>query len=227
VKRDRHRGRGVVDAAADLGDQVTDDEPDRDPAGGGADELQARFAEGEAAADRGGDRDLVDDEGAGVVDQALALEDVDGAPRHPESAQDRARGDRVGRRDDRPQREGRGPGQVEDRVGQPADYGGGRQDQADRHQRDHPQVFAQRRQVGEEGVGVQQRRQEQEQDEVRVEVDLGDARDHPEDEPAEDEDDRVGHRAPVGDRVQQRDRDQQRRDEDLDLAHGRILPARL
>ena len=66
-------------------------------------------SEREAAADGGGHRDAVGDERGRVVDQALALDDVDDPPRHAEPAQDRRGGDRVGGGDDRAERERRRP----------------------------------------------------------------------------------------------------------------------
>ena len=67
---------------------------------------------------RGGERDVVGDQRGAVVDQALAFEHRHRAPRHAQPADDRGRRDRVGRRDDRPERERRRPRQaVDQRVG--------------------------------------------------------------------------------------------------------------
>ena len=80
-ERDRDLGRRVVDAAAHLADDVADGEPDRDAADHVDDEAPGRVPERERARDRGGDGGLVDDERDAVVDEALALDDRDDAPR--------------------------------------------------------------------------------------------------------------------------------------------------
>jgi hypothetical protein len=97
----------------------------------------------------------------------------------------------------------------------------GGQDEPDRRQRDDPRVLPQGAQVDEEGRGVQQRRQEDEQDEVGVELDMGDSRHQAQDEAAEDQRDRVGDLEPVGDRVEAGGRDEERRDDDLQIPHPR------
>ena len=112
------------------------------------------------------DRDLVGDQGGGVVDQALALEHVDHPPRRADAAHDRGGRDagRWARRSRRARRtsptaarSARGPTTATAAVVD--------QDEPDRVQRDDPRVGAQGAQVGEEGRRVQQRRQEDEQDE--------------------------------------------------------------
>jgi hypothetical protein len=216
---DRDLGRRVLGAAADRGDQVAGEQADRESAASGEEEAPAGLGGREAGPDRSDDRDLVDDQGAGVVDQALALEHVDDPARDPGAAQDRRRGDRVGRADDRAEGDRHRPGEVEGEVCDRADDDRGRQHQPDREQRDHPGVVAQGVEVGEESARVEQRRQEDQQHEVGVELDLRDPRHQAERQPAEHEDDRIRHLPPVGKRVQQRHRDQQSCDENLDLAH--------
>ena len=174
-QRDRQLGVDVVDALAHLGDHPADGEPDRDPAGHVAEELEHGVPRRDALADRGRHRDLVGDQRGGVVEQALALEHVDHPPRRADPPHDRRRRRRVGRRDDRAEDEGHRPGQADQLVRDDRDRRRRRQHEPDRRQRDDPRVRAQGAQVGEEGRGVEQRRQEDEQDEFRVELDVRDA----------------------------------------------------
>ena len=55
--------------------------------------------EGEQAGAHGGDREAVEDQGRGVIGEPLALQHDDQPARHAETAHDRQRRDRVGRRD--------------------------------------------------------------------------------------------------------------------------------
>ena len=83
-----------------------------------ADEREPGVPEREAAGHDRRHGEAVGDERRPVVDQALALDDRDEPPRNAEPARDRARGDRVGRRDDRAEHERRRPAHaVDHRVG--------------------------------------------------------------------------------------------------------------
>ena len=220
-ERDRHRGDRVADPAADLGDDVADGEPDRDPAGDRAEELEHRARGRDALPHGRRDRDLVGDQGRRVVDQALALEDVDDSPRRADALKDRCGRDRVRGRDDRPERERDRPRELDHLVGNDGD--GRRRDQhePDRVEGDRPRAVAQAAQVGEERGRVQQRRQEDQQHQVGVELDARDPRHQPEQQATEHERDRVRDPQPVGERVQPGGRDEQRRDDDLQVTHGR------
>ena len=107
-----------------------------------------------------------------------------------------------------------------------ADHGDGpdrHEHQADRRHRDRAQVAAQRAQVREEGGRVQQRRQEDQEHQIGLELDLRDARQQTEHQPAQHERDRIGDRQPARDHVQARDRHEQRRQDDLEILHGGIV----
>ena len=94
-----------------------------------------------------------------------------------EPAADLDRGQRVGRRDDRPERERRRPREpVDQRVRDDGDRAGGRDHEPDRQQRDRADVVAEVAQAREERRRVQQRRQEDHEHELRVELDLRDPR---------------------------------------------------
>ena len=108
-QRDRDLGRRVVDPAPDLGDQESDHQPDRDPAGGRSHELEPRVERREAPAHRGGHGHPVGHERGRVVHEALALDDVHEPARGADLAHDRRGGHRIGRRDDRAERKGQRP----------------------------------------------------------------------------------------------------------------------
>ena len=165
---DRDLGRRVVDATADLAHDVADRETDGDAADHVHDEAPGRTPERERARDRGGDGGLVDDERDAVVDEALALDDRDDAPRRADTSGDLGRRERVGRRDDRPERERAGPAEARRARARP------RRSppvvatvKPDREQRDRPQVRAQVAQAGEERRGVEKRRQDRDEHEIR------------------------------------------------------------
>ncbi len=222
-QRDRELRVDVVDPLADLSDHPPDGEADRDAARDVDEELDCGPAGRDALADRRRHRDLVGDEGARVVDEALALDDVDQAARSADPPHDCGRGDRVGRRDDRAERERDGPWQADHVVRDHRDHTGGHEDEPDRGHRDCAGVGPEAAEVGEERRGVQQWRQEDEQDEVGLELDVGNARDEAEDEAAEHERDRVRNVEPVGEGVQSGRGDEQRRDHDLEVVHASIL----
>jgi hypothetical protein len=74
-------------------------------------------------------------------------------------------------------------------------------------------------QVRNEGSDIEQWRQEHEQDQLGFELDLGHARDEPEDQPAEDQHDRVWDGDAARQSVEGGHRHQTRRDEELDALH--------
>ena len=127
----------------------------------------------------------------------------------PDALQDRGRRHRVGRRDDRAERERDRPRQPDHLVGDDGDRGRGDQHEPDRGQRDRPRAVAQAAQVGEERGRVQQRRQEDEQHQVGVERDLGDPRHQPEQQASDHQRDRIRDLEPVRERVQPRGRDEE------------------
>src|SRR6266540_2274218 len=135
-------------------------------------------------------------------------------------------GQRVGRRDDRPQRECRGPGQPGDqRVRDRRDGDHGHQDQHHRRQRDRPRVAAQVRRWREEGRPVQQRRQEQHQHQVGWQLHGRDPWHEPEQESAEDEQDRVRHPDHAGQDAQCPHCHHQDQQQELGILHAITSPA--
>jgi hypothetical protein len=217
--RDRDLHGRVVEPLADLRDHPPDREADGDPAGRAEHELQPGLRQRERAADRA-DRHAVDHQRSAVVDQALALDDRVQAAREPEPPADLDRGQRVRRRDDRPEREGRRPRQpVDQRVRHDRDRARRRDHEPDRHQGDRAQVVLEVAQAREERGAVEQRRQEDHEHELRLELDVRQAGDEAHHEPAEHEQDRIrdpDH--PAGGR-QHGDRDQQRDQDELDAVH--------
>ena len=139
-QRDRDLGRRVVEPAPDLGDHEADHQPDRDPAGGRAHELEPRVERREAAAHRGGHGHPVGHERGRVVHEALALDDVHEPARGAELAHDRRGGHRIGRRDDRAEREGQRPREPDRLVPDHGDGPDRHEHQADRRHRDRAQV---------------------------------------------------------------------------------------
>ena len=131
----------------------------------------------------------VGDQGRRVVEQRLALDQGPDHPRRAEPAEHRRGGERIGRRHDRPEREGRRPADAGDRG-----LGHGRDD----HHRERARGrttgaasgarFVRRSRIGRlDRGGEQQRRQEHEQDQVRLELDVGQAGHERQAEPAEHE----------------------------------------
>ncbi len=209
-QRDGDAHLGVLRALADLGDDPTDCEPDRDPAGGGQHEVQARVREREASADDRGDGDAEGDQRGCVVEQALALDDADLAAGRVEPAHDHRAGERVGGGDDRPEHERDLPGHAGyELVRDCRDRAHRHQDETDAGDRDRPEVPAQIAEVREEGGAVEQRGQEDDEHDVRIEVHLGQAGDETEKRAADDEHDRVGDRKATRERAEAGDGNEQ------------------
>src|SRR5262249_53838578 len=156
------------------------------------------------------DRGLVEDEGRPVVQEALALEDRDDPVRQPDAAGDLGDREGVGRRDDRAERERRGPREAEPGVGDDGDAGHRRADEPASEQRDRPQIRAQVAQRGEERRRVEERRQERDEDDVRRQDDRRQARDEAERDAARDEQNRHGDPQRGREREQRRERREQR-----------------
>ena len=189
------------------------------------DERHARVERRERAEDDGRDGDAVEDEGRGVVDQALALQDRDDPAGHAQAAQHGRRRDGVRRGHDRPQRERRRPLELLDEQARDEPDGDRReQHEPDRELADGPDVRLEVPDGRAERGPEQDRRQEQQEDQLGRQLDgrgvgqLGE--EQPQAQPAEDEQDRVGDPDPPGD-VRQRDREgEQDQDEFDDLLGG-------
>jgi len=133
----------VVDPSPHLAEDEADGESDCDAAGDVEQKAAGGAGEREAAGDDGGDGDPVGDEGGAVVDEALALDEGDQPAREAEPLGDRARGSRVGGRDDGAEHEGGRPGEPGDGgVRDGGDREHRREDQPDRKERDLAHVRA-------------------------------------------------------------------------------------
>jgi hypothetical protein len=102
--------------------------------------------------------------------------------------------------DDRAEHERRRPGQWGDRVNDRADHERRHQDEAYREERDRPDVRPKVAPRSKYRRDVQQRRQEQQEYELGVELHLRQTRNQPEHRSPDDEQDRVGHLDPRGER---------------------------
>ena len=129
--------------------------------------------------------------------------------------------DRVGRAEHGAEHERRRPRDPQHRVGHRRDRGDRDEHEADREQRDRRPVRLQLVCGDRDRRRVQQRRQEDEEDDVRVELGRRQARDEPDDQPAEHQRDRVRHARAQAEARQDGDGEQQE-DEQLDLGHGTI-----
>ena len=166
------------------------------------------------APDRGRDGDSVDRQRRRVVEQALSFEERHDPSRHGEPRDDGGGRDLVGRRDDRAERQRDGPRDAgNQRVRDDGHRSRGRDDQADREGGDIAQVRAQAAQRREEGRRVEDRREDEEEDEVRLDVGPRQARHEPEQQAADDQEDRVGDPEAARDRDERGNRDEQRQDE--------------
>ncbi len=213
--------QAIVQPTADLADHPSHDEPQRHAAHAADDEACAGIEQREGSAHGSRHGDAVGDQRGSVVDEALALDQVDDPTRSAEAAHDRRCCDRVGGGDDGAQRERHGPGQIEHVVAGEGDQYDRDQHEPDGRQGERPRVAAKRPHVGEEGRGVQQRRQEDEQHEVRIELGLGDAGENPQHQTAQNEHDRIRDADASGERVEDGDREEHGGQTDLEFLHGR------
>ena len=155
------------------------------------DEVPRGVPERERPGDRGGDSRLVEHERETVVDEALALDDRDDAARHADPADDLGRGERVGGRDDRAERERARPGETRHgRVTRPPRRRTSSLRRAEGQQRDRAQVRLQVAQAGEERRRVEQRRQDRDEHEIRRQLEVRQPRNEAEHEAAGHEEQR-------------------------------------
>ncbi len=161
--------------------------------------LQPAIAPGHRRADG----EPVDQERAGVVEQALAFEDHQQPVRRPELPQHRRRGRRVGRRDDGAEGDRRGPGHLGHQPpGHHRHRRHGERDGAQRETGDRPPVLAQVARRGVEGRVEQHRRHEQRERQLRIEHHVGAPGSSASAAPGEREQRRVGRADPPGQRRQ-------------------------
>ncbi len=202
--------------------EVADREPGGDAAGGDADELEGGAAEAEGAAGRDPDRDPVEDEGGAVVDHRLAFDQQPHPLGGAEATEDRGGGDGVGGGDHGAEHRRLGPAHPRNGgVGDEGDDPGGEEDEADREQRQRPHHRPQLERRGSPARRVDERRQEDEEDRVRVQFDVRQPGDEGNCQAADNEHDRGGDLAEVGEPDQQgrgQDQDENR----LDVVHAHI-----
>ena len=215
--RDHDLDRWVVQPPKDLARQPADDDADDDPTDRGDDEPRQRFGEDEAGAD-GDHGGPIGDQRRRIVEQCLAFDERPDDPRRPEPAEDRRGRQRVGRPDDRPERECGRPTQTRDQgVRHDRDEDHREQHQADRQADERGQVRAEVADRGFRCRAEEQRRQEDQQDQVRLEVDAGQPRDEGQAEASQHEQCRVRDGDAASDLVHDRDRDEDEQDSGQNL----------
>ena len=184
---------------------------------------------GDRPGGRGADREPVDQERAGVVEEALALEDDEQPVRRAELPEHRGRGRRVGRRDDGAERDGGGPRQLGHQPpGRHRDRRHGERHGDERQARDRTPILPQVPGRGVERRVEQHRRHEQCERELGVEHDRRHARHQGECRAGQREERGVG-RADAPRARGERGADQQEDDDGLEDAHRRVrrrLPGR-
>ena len=218
---DRDLGLRIIETPSDLADHVSHCQAQRHTAGGGQQELEAGVEQRERPLDRRHDGDAVRDQGGRVVDQALALDQVDDAAGGAQPAHDGGRRDRVRGRDDRPQGECHGPRQVEHQMPRHRHQHRRDQHEPNRRERQGAGISPQGVHLREERRDVQQRRQEDDQYQVGIELDLGQAGHEPQCQPTKDEDDRVRDADAAGNRVEDGHRHQDPGEDDVEAFHAR------
>jgi hypothetical protein len=217
---DRDAHLRVLHPRTDPRDDPSHDQADRDPARRAQNEPQARLAQREAAANRGGHRHLVGHERRGVVEQALALDPAHEPAREADATHDQRACQRIGGRHHRAQHERRRPRHVgHEHVGHPRDRDHREQHEADRYEGERAQVGAQVAEVGEERRAIQEWREEDHEDHIRVEVHRFDARHEAEQRAADDEHDGIGDRQDARQGAEARDAHQDTRDQEFRLTH--------
>jgi hypothetical protein len=214
---------GVVGPRPGGGRRPADRQPDDQRTGDRDAERRADLPGNERSGRGGDDRQPKGRQGDGVVDEAFPFQNRLRPARKRRLLGDRDDRGRVGVRDDRAEDERRRPGEAGEAVGRRRHADRRHQDQSDRQRQNRAEVGDEIAPGSEKRRHENQGRNEQEKDDVRRELNLRHARHETERRPAEDEDDRIRQRDPVGDRHQRGDRHQQREDE-LDFNHR--VPAR-
>ena len=178
--------RGLPQAAPQRQDHPREDEADHDPTPADENEVQAGLPDRERAAAQGGQSHAEGHERGAVVYEALAAYYGAHALRHSQAAEDRLGGHRIGRREDRPEDEGRRPRQAGDEVGDGGNRDGGEEDESYGEQDYRPEVRAQVERRGEEGRSVEERRQKDNKDDLGGDLDDGQPRHEADAEASED-----------------------------------------
>jgi hypothetical protein len=203
-------------------DGPPDRQPYGNPTGRTQDELQACLPEVERTRRHGEHGYSVGDDTRGVVNEALSFKDRDYTPRYAETLGDGGRGYGVRGGDYSPEGESRCPRQSYSPVGHHCYHAGGHQHEADGQERDRTQVRLKVPPGGKERRDVEQRRQEEQEHHLRLELNSRKSRYEAEDQPAQDQQDRVRNPDPVGEGCERGHRYQQYEDS-LYLRQGRYL----
>ena len=206
----------------DENEQPPHQEADHDAPDRHADEFQARLPQRERSSEHRRHRELVDHQSRGVVHEALALEHGDHVAGDVEPRKNGGRRRYVGRRDDRPEHESRGPGDVgNEELESRADRERGCDHQTDGEQPDRADVRLELVPGREQGRLVENRRQYEHEQELRVELKLRQPR-HEAERPAPDhERDRVG-KLEVPRHPSQRHCAHHQEQDHLQQGHGRL-----
>jgi hypothetical protein len=145
-------------------------------------------------------------EGGAVVHEALAFDQRHEAPRKAEALRNRGGGSRIRRRDHCAEHECLAPAQAGDElVRDHRDDDHRAEHEPDREEGDREGVLTEVAERREERGTVEERWEDRDEDEVRRELNVGYARDEPEPEPADDEQDRVRDVRPLRRDEEQRD----------------------
>jgi hypothetical protein len=205
----------VVKIALNALDEESDEETDGDTDG---DEV----AQAEKAPDYGGslplnhhgDAELESEKASGVIDEALAFQDVDDSRGETYAPGDGGGGDGVGGGHQRAEDEAKAEIEVgEGIVGSFSHAQGSESYQAERQKKDADDVVGKIAPGGEPRARVQERRENGEEDDVGTHGDFGNAGDETEEETCDDQDDRVRKLQLAGD-VGENDDEEQQEEED-------------
>ena len=153
----------------------------RDPGEGEPEEGDAGVGQREAARGRGDDGEAHADEAGGVVQQGLALEDAEEAPRQAGPLEDRSHRHRIGRREDGGEGEGDRQRHRRDHpVDEKADADDGEDDEPEGEVHDGAKVAEEPVLGDAPAVDEEQRRQEEQEEDVGVEAEpeVGCCREH-------------------------------------------------
>jgi hypothetical protein len=133
-------------------------------------ELAGRDAQREHAGRDRGDREAIQDQRGGIVDETFALQHDQHASRQPQASGDCERCDCIGRRDDGAKQEAETPRQAAEVMHRDRDRGRGENHASDRQQRDRPQVQSELAPAHCDARRIDQRWQHDQQHDLRLEL---------------------------------------------------------
>src|ERR1700761_8761761 len=182
---------GIFQPALNLLDDPAKHEADEDSPDGEPEKLQETFRDGgNAFLDDDFAGKLESQQASGVVDEALAFKDVHDALRQTDAARNGSGGNRICGRNDRTQQHAQTPVKAgKDEGCQQGNAGDGKANQTEGKKENGQQIGLEVTPGGVPRGGIQQRRQEDEEDEIRIELNVRNARDKTERKTADDHDD--------------------------------------